>query len=140
MPDLPAQRAKPSPYDQPNDPRTTGIGNNPFIDNPARGDARNWLRKVSRIFAPSGDRHAVRRTDDSFQEQRAPLRILRILTTGRGLTGPNINIVQDTGSWAFIPGQDISLKSYGKAVPALRTMDDGVTIPAIYAGTPPQGV
>ena len=139
MPDLPAQRAKASPYDQPNDPRTTSIGNDPFVTNPYRGDARNWQRKVSRIFAPSGGRNSVRTTDDSFQEQRAPLRVPRTMFMGRGLTGPNINIIQETGSWAFIPGQDISLKSYGKAVPTIRTMDDSVTIPAIYAGNPPQG-
>ncbi len=139
MPDLPAARAKAAPYDRGPDPRTESAPDDPFIVNPPRGDARNWLQKISRIFAPSGNRNAVRTTDDSFQEQRAPLRIPRLLTTGRGLTGPNINIVPDTGSWAFIPGQDISLKSYGKATPALRLSDDAVTIPAIYAGTPPQG-
>lgn len=139
MPDLPAQRAKPSPYDGGVDPPTASPASVPFISNPFRGDARNWLRGVARIFAPSGNRNAVRTTDESFQEQRAPFRIPRTLFSGRGLTGPNIDIVPDTGSWAYIPGQDISTKNAGKAVVAPRSSDDAITIPAIYAGNPNGG-
>ncbi len=137
--DLPAQPAKASPYDRGPDPASASIAGVPFIVNPARVDARNWLRKVASIFAPSGGRSGVITTDESLQDKRAPLRIPRALFTGRGLTGPNINIVQDTGSWAYIPGQDISTRNAGKAVPAMRTVDDSISIPAIYAGNPNGG-
>lgn len=143
MPDLPAQRAKPSPYASPvpsGDATDRSKTDVPFIVNPNRGDAFNWLRRVARIFAPSGGRTFVKRTDDTFQDQTAPLRIPRMLFSGMGNTGPNTNIVPDTGSWAYIPGQDISMKNAGKATPMLRTIDDGVSISPIYAGNPPQGV
>lgn len=143
MPSNPAQRAIPSPYESrtpTGDAAERSRTDVPFIVNPPRVDAFNWLRRVARIFAPSGGRTFVRTTDDSFQEQRAPLRIPRALFSGMGKTGPNTNILQDTGSWAYIPGQDISLKSAGRAVPMLRTIDDGVSIPAVYAGNPSQGV
>jgi hypothetical protein len=142
MPDLPAQPAKPSPYDR-------GTGSHAaesqakepiaFITNPPRVDAFNWIRRVASIFAPSGGRTFVKRTDDAFQDQRAPLRIPRALFSGMGKTGPTINIIPDTGSWAFIPGQDISTKNAGRAVAALRSSDDAITIPAIYAGNPSTG-
>lgn len=130
MPNLPAEKA-------------TNAGQSPsdvpFIVNPARGDARNWFKRISSIFAPSGGRTFVKRTDDSFQDERAPLRIPRLFARAMGKTGPNENILPYTGSWAFIPGQNISMKSAGKATPALRTIDDNASIPAIYAGNAPQG-
>lgn len=141
MPNLPAQRAIPAPYESPEGSDIEGRSPSdvPYIVNPQRGDARNWLRRVGSIFAPSGGRPFARTTDNSFQEQRAPLRIPRALFSGMGKTGPNINITPDTGSWAFIPGQDISTKDAGRAALAPRMSDDSISIPAVYAGNPPQG-
>lgn len=142
MPDLPAQPAKPSPYDSGTGSHTSeSTAREPiaFITNPPRIDARNWIRRVASIFAPSGGRTFVKRTDDAFQDQRAPLRIPRALFSGMGKTGPNINILQNTGSWSFIPGQDISTRNAGKVAVQLRVIDDNVSIPAIYAGNPTTG-
>lgn len=139
MPDLPAMRSKPAPYQGGVDPATASPSGEPFISNPQRGDARNWMRRVASIFAPSGNRNAVRTTDDTFQEQRAPFRIPRLFTTGRGLTGPNTDGLPLTGSWAYIPGQDMSTKDAGRIRLMPRTSDDAVSIPAIYAGNPPTG-
>lgn len=138
MPDIPAVPARGSPYVGGLDVNSgEGATQNPIIlvDNPQRGDARSWWRRVLRFMAPSGGRSEVLTTDAELQTGAAPLRIVRTLTDQRGKTGPLTNALY-TGSYAYIPGMDISNKNAGKAVGGLRTMDDNVSIPAIYSGNP----
>jgi hypothetical protein len=130
MPNLPAMPA--------NEHAGESTTNIPLIDNPSRGDAFNWWKRLLRLVTPSGDRTAVVTTDRDLQTQPAPLGIPRTLMLSRGLTGPGIDTLPLMGSWAYIPSVDIKRQAGRASIPA-RTSDDNVTIPAIYAGNPTQG-
>lgn len=158
----PSVPARPAPY-------TGGLDDNSgesqsperpvFIQNPPRIDARGWVRELvtyltgrkdgeygaTPVTKPAGDRTAIQRTDVDLQSGPAPVGITRMVARKiHGLVGPansrgGADSLPYTGSWAYIPHQNINRRDAGKAVPALRTMDDHAHIPAVFAGNPPQG-
>lgn len=140
MPNLPAVPARGSPYSggegESSGESRTGL---PLVDNPGRFDAFNWMRRILRFEPHAAPRREIQHTSDALHTGAEPDRVPRTVFLGRGLTGPNIDVLPLMGSWAYIPGQNINVKDGGKAVLSVRLSDDSVTVPAIYAGNPNAG-
>ncbi len=146
VPDVPA---RPSPYTgginrtypgSAQSPSTTRL---PLIPSgtEGKGFARGWLRPLLRFVKPSGTRQQLQRTDTALQSGPGPAMIHTLFTDkSHGLVGPNVNTYPATGGEAYIPHQNINRRDAGKVGGSFgRTFDDGVHIPAIYAGNPPKG-
>lgn len=156
----PDSPARPAPYVGGINQTYPGSGNSgttpvAFIQNPPRIDARGWLRIVVTyltgrrnaetgampIVKPAGDRPQMTSTERDLQTGPSPVGITRIQTRkiGGSASSRGMGTFPPTGGWAYIPHLDLardSLKMAGKAVPALRTVDDHASIPAIFAGNP----
>jgi hypothetical protein len=124
-----------------------------------KGFARGWLRPYFAYLTGrqrsepgtipqhklAGSRTGVLRTDPQLQLGTTPVGITRLHTAKiGGLNGPNYRGMPWESSQAFIPHQNINRRDAGKIAggplgPSLRTFDDRVTIPAIYAGNAPKG-
>lgn len=131
MPNIPAMRA--TPIDGPATsllvavPQTTG----------GRGDARGWRRAIAHVVGIISGRSFAIRTDDSLQTGPPPTRITRTIATLNGgtLDGHGIASFPIFASGAYIPHQPSTPFRKDNANP-YKSVDDGVVIPATYAGNP----
>jgi hypothetical protein len=152
--------ARPAPYTGGINQRYPGSADSqtrpvPFITQAPRGDARGWLRNVINyltgrnvpetgarpVIKPAGSRSQLTATDRDLQSGVSPVGITRVHTQklGGSASSRGMGTFPPTGGWAYIPHLDLARDSFnmaGKAVPALRTIDDHAAVPAIYAGNP----
>lgn len=131
MPNLPAWPAKPVDGSATAlivaVPSTTG----------GHGEARGWKRAVRSIASIRAGRSAVIVTDESLHTGPPPVGVRRTTSTlnGGAVDGHGLATFPVFASGAYIPHAPSTPNRGANATP-YRGIDDGVTIPATYAGNP----